>query len=96
MQAEKTILVQIVGAPVACAEGLKDTWREVAAWAARQLENRFGAAVAVQYYDLFDADCPPLPQGAQLPVVFVAGELFSSGEKISVPGIRKVVERLIV
>jgi hypothetical protein len=94
MEAEKTINVQIVGARVACAEGLKDTWREVAAWAAGQLENRFGEAVSVSYYDLFDADCPPLPQEAKLPVVLVAGELFSSGEKISVPGIRKVIERL--
>lgn len=96
MEAEKTVLVQIVGSPVACAEGIKDTWREVAAWAAGQLKNRFGAAVAVQYYDLFDDDCPSLPQGVKLPVVFVGGELFSSGEKISVPGIRKVVERLTV
>jgi hypothetical protein len=95
MEAEKTVHVQIIGAPVTCAEGLKDTWREVAAWAAGQLENRFGEAVSVRYYDLFDAACPPLPNGAKLPVVLVAGELFSSGEKISVPGIRKVVECLI-
>jgi hypothetical protein len=95
MEAENTILVQIVGSPVACAEGLKDVWREVADWAARQLENRFGEAVSVRYYDLFEANCPPLPQGVKLPVVLVAGELFSSGEKISVPGIRKVVERMI-
>jgi hypothetical protein len=95
MKAEKIVTVQIVGAQVACAKGMKDTWREVAAWASGQLKNRFGEAVSVQYYDLFDADCPPLPPGAKLPVVLVAGEVLSSGEKISVPGIRKVVERLI-
>ena len=32
-----SILVQIVGAPVACADGTKDSWREVSAWAAEQL-----------------------------------------------------------
>ena len=87
-------LVQIVGAPVACAEGLKDTWREVAAWAAEQLTNRFGEAVRVDYFDLFDPTCPPLRPGAQLPLVLVNGEVLSSGGKISVPAIRKRVEAL--
>ena len=87
-------LVQIVGAPVACAEGVKDTWREVAVRAADQLTQRFGEAVYVQYLDLFDPTCPPLPPGAQLPLVLVNGEVLSSGGKISVPAIRKRLEAL--
>ena len=88
------VLVQIIGAPIACSDGVKDSWREVADWAAGQLKTRFGAEVSVQYYDLFDAGCPPIPAGAQLPVVLVNGEMLSSGGKISVPRIRKHVDAL--
>jgi disulfide oxidoreductase YuzD len=85
-------LVEIVGAPVACAEGVKDTWREVAEWAARQLHVRYGDAVMVRYFDLFEAGCPALPPGAQLPLVLVDGEVLSSGGKVSVPAIRRRIE----
>jgi hypothetical protein len=61
------VVIQIVGAPIACAGGVKDTWREVAAWAASQLQGRFGDVVRVDYYDLFDPACPELPPGVQLP-----------------------------
>jgi hypothetical protein len=88
------VVVQIVGAPVACATGVKDTWREVAAWAGDQLRGRFGAAVEVQYFDLFDPACPPLPADAQLPLVLVNGEVLSSGGKIAIPAIRRRVEAL--
>jgi len=87
-------LVQIVGAPVACAAGVKDTWREVAGWAAGQLSQRFGKQVRVEYYDLFDPACPPLPPGAQLPLILVNGEVLSSGGKIAIPVIRKRLESL--
>ncbi len=43
------VLVQIIGAPIACEDGLKDSWREVADWAAGQLKARFGKAVQVRY-----------------------------------------------
>lgn len=86
--------VEIVGAPIVCSEGLKDTWRELAQWAAEQLHRRYGPAVDVVYHDLFDADCPPLPAGAQLPLVLVNGEILSSGGKLSVPAIRKRLEAL--
>lgn len=86
--------VRIIGAPVACAEGVKDAWREVAAWAAEQLTARFGDAVQVQYLDLFEPACPPLPPGAQLPLVLVNDEVLSSGGKISIPVIRKRLEAL--
>ncbi len=87
-------LVQIIGAPVACAEGVKDTWRDVAQHAADQLRTRFGDSVQVWYFDLFDPACPPLPAGAQLPLVLLEGEVVSSGGKISVPAIRKRLEAL--
>ncbi len=90
----RLVVVQIVGAPVACAEGVKDTWRNVAKHAADQLWARFGDAVCVQYFDLFDPDCPALPDGAQLPLVMIEGEVLSSGGKISAPAIRKRVEAL--
>lgn len=87
-------LVQIISTPVACADGVKDAWRDVAQWAAGQLRTRFGEAVQVEYYDLFDLACPPLPLGVQLPVVLVNGELLSSGGKISIPTIRGRLEEL--
>ena len=89
-----TAVVQIVGARVACAEGIRDRWREVASWAADQLKRRFGEAVQVEYYDLFDAHCPSLPPGVQLPLVLLNGEVLSSGVKISIPLIRKRLEAL--
>ena len=88
------ILVQIIGAPIACKEGVKDSWREVANWAAGQLKVRFGESVQVKYYDLFDANCPPIPKNTQLPLVLVNAEVLSSGGKISVPAIRKRIETL--
>lgn len=88
--------VQIVGAPVACADGVKDTWHEVATLTGDQLRRRFGEAVRVEYFDLFDPACPPVPPGSQLPLVFINGEVFSSGGKISVPAIRKQLESLVL
>jgi hypothetical protein len=89
-----TALVQIIGAPVACREGVKESWRDVAQWVASQLANRFGDGVRVEYFDLFDPACPPFPPESQLPVVLVNGEVVSSGGKISVPLIRRRLESL--
>ena len=91
----KPVLVQIIGASIACKEGVKDSWREVSAWAAGQLRARFGDEVQVKYFDLFDADCPPLPADAQLPLVLIEGEVISRGGKISVPIIRHKIETLM-
>jgi hypothetical protein len=88
------VAIQIIGAPVACTAGIKDTWRELTAWVASQLRGHFGDAVRVDYYDLFDPACPPLPPGAQLPLVLVNSEVLSSGGKISIPAIRRRVEAL--
>ena len=90
----KPVLVQIVGAPVACPEGTKDSWRDVSSWVAGQLRTRFGDRVQVKYYNLFDVDCPPMPTEAQLPLVLIEGQVASSGSKISIPLLRKKLEAL--
>lgn len=89
------VIVQIIGAPVACAEGVKDSWRDMARWAAGQLKHHFGEAVHVDYYDLFDPTCPQLPPDAQLPLVLVDGTLLSSGGKLPMPAIRRHIETIL-
>ena len=90
------IRVQIIGAPIACKEGVKDTWREVAELAEGQLRQHFGEGVTVQYFDLIDLACPTLPPGAKLPIVLVNSEVLLSGGKISVPIIRRKIESILV
>lgn len=91
----KVVLVTIVGALIACPEGVRDDWRTTAQWAERWLHDRFGDSVKVNYYDLFDPDCPPLPTDAKLPLVMIAGEVISSGGKLPMPIIRRRVEALL-
>ena len=91
----KVVSVQIIGAPIACEGGVKDSWRDTTKWAEGQLKARFGEAVKVQYYDLFDADCPPMPANAQLPLVYVEDEVVISGGKISIPIIRRKVDEML-
>jgi hypothetical protein len=95
LRVSEPTLVQIIGAPIACKEGVKDTWREVAEWASGQLHQYFGEGVQVQYYDLFDPACPSMPPEVQLPVVLVNNTVLTSGEKISVPRIRSRVETIL-
>lgn len=90
----RTIVVKIIGAPVACQDGIKESWREVADWAAGQISSRYGDRVQVRYYDLFDPQCPSLPPDRPLPIVFVDDTLISSGGKISIPLIRKAIDEL--
>jgi len=85
-------VVQIVGAPVACGDGVKEAWREIVVLAQMQLSRRFGDTIRVDYFDLFDPGCPPLPLEAQLPLVPINGLVFSCGGKISIPAIRKQLE----
>lgn len=89
------VLVQIVGAPIACKEGVKDAWREIAEWASGNLHQRFGEEVRVQYFDLMDTACPPIPSGAQLPLVLINNDLLTSGGKIFVPMIRRKIETIL-
>ena len=85
--------VEIIGAPVACKDGVQETWRDVAGWVTSQLKARYGDQVHVQYYDLFDPRCPAIPAEGQLPVVMVDGKVISCGGKISVPLIRKTIDQ---
>jgi hypothetical protein len=91
---EMPIVVQVVGAPVACVGGVKETWRDVANWAGAQLAVRFGEAVRIEYFDLLEPACPSLPPDAQLPLVLVDGEVLSSGGKLSIPALCHRLEEL--
>lgn len=86
--------IHIIGAPVACAEGVQETWRDLAGWIGGKLQAQYGTAVAVTYYDLFDPNCPSLPPEAQLPLVLVNGAVLSSGGKLSMPAIRRHLDAL--
>ena len=86
-----TVTVEIVGVPVACRDGVKDSWREIAAWVSRELDRAFGDAVRVQYHVLFEAGCPNLPLDAKLPIVLIDGEPITVGKKISLPAIRNTL-----
>ena len=86
------IRVQIIGTQIACSEGLKDTWRELAAYVKSQLSVRFQNQVEVEYFDLFDKKCPHFPANAQIPIVIIDGELFSSGGKIAIPRLRTYLD----
>ena len=86
--------IQIVGAPVACADGVKDTWRDLAGGLAGKLRAQYGTAVSVTYHDLFDPGCPALPPDTQLPLVLVNGDVLNSGGKLSMPAIRRGLESL--
>ena len=86
------IKVQIIGTQIACSEGLKDTWRELAAYVKSQVSVRFQNQVEVEYFDLFDKKCPSFPTNAQIPNVLIDGELFSSGGKIVIPKLTKYLD----
>ncbi len=89
-----TIHVEIVGAPVSCGTEVKDTWRELSGWIARQLRWRYGDAVQVEYHDLFDVGGPTIPPGTSLPLILINGEVLTNGGKLSLPLIRRAVEAL--
>ncbi len=90
----ESVSIQIIGAPVACTEGVKETWRDLAGWMSGKLRARYGTAVSITYFDLFDPDCPPLPPDSQLPLVLVNGAVVTSGGKLSMPAIRQHLDAL--
>ena len=94
LRMNELVHIQIVGAPVACAEGVKETWRDLGTYMAGRLQERYGPSIKVTYYDLFDPTCPPLPADAQLPLVLVDGDVLTSGGKLSMPAIRRHLETL--
>jgi hypothetical protein len=87
-------VIQIIGAPVACANGIQEAWRDLAAFTASKLAIYFDDAVRLEYYELFDPACPAIPENSQIPVILINGALFSSGGKISIPAIRRHLEAL--
>lgn len=89
------IRVEIIGAPIACKDGIKDSWREVADWLAGQIKARYGDVAQVHYFDLFSPNCPAFPADVQLPVVMIEGQVISNGGKISLPVICKAIDRII-
>lgn len=91
---KEPFVVEIIGAPVACKDGIKESWREVAEWAAGKLLSWYGDQVRVQYFDLFDPNCPTIPFDAHLPVVMIDKIVISNGVKISIPLIRKKIDEL--
>lgn len=86
--------IQIIGAPLACATGVNETWRELGIYFAGQLRERYGPMVETTYTDLFDPACPPLPPAAQLPLVLVEGHVLINGGKLSLPLIRRYLGSL--
>jgi len=97
---DKSVIVRIFGVPVACASGVTEAWRNVADQVRARLTARFGGRVTVEYYDLFSPEMEKFPEvlaqvksGAAVPLVYVDGELLSSGGKISVPAIAARVSR---
>ncbi len=89
------VLVQIIGAPIACEDGVKKSWRGVAHYVSCQMKGYFDEAVQVKYYDVFDADCPSMPDGTKLPLVLVNGEVTSRGKKICLPHLRRKIHRIL-
>ncbi len=81
--------IEIIGSPIACEDGVKETWRDLAKWLGQKLQMKYDTAVSLTYYDLFDPDCPPLPDNAQLPLVLINGVVITNGGKLSMPAISR-------
>jgi disulfide oxidoreductase YuzD len=86
--------IQITGSLIACSQGVRDDWRDLAEWLRSKMAALYGDQVAVKYYDIFDPACPILLPDAKLPVVRVNEEVLSMGGKISMTLIRKKIESL--
>mgnify|MGYP001202443243 CR=1 FL=1 len=86
--------IEIIGSLIACSEGVRDDWREIAKWLDGKLNTLYGGQVEVRYYDLFDEPKPELPENAKLPVVMINRKVISQGEKISIPEIRNQLKNL--
>jgi disulfide oxidoreductase YuzD len=99
---KQAVTVHIFGTLAACREGTVDSWRDTAAFARQALSKRFGNQVVVEYYDLFSPEMDRFPEvmtlvatgQGQVPLVFIDGELLSSGGKISLPDIRRRLEAM--
>ena len=94
-----TCHVLVVGVPSAATCPPEKTWRSAAGVVAQRLHARFGAAVNVEYVDLFSSEMADHPDVETLvasdglipPVVMVAGALSSSGGKLNLSAIERAV-----
>ena len=86
------VSIQVIGSPIACSEGIRDDWRDITKWMASKLEAMYGDRVVVEYFDLFDGNCPAIPADAKLPLIKIDGQILTMGEKISIPRIRQYIE----
>lgn len=86
--------IEIIGSLIACSEGVRDDWRQIAKWLGDKLTTQYGSRVEVKYYDLFDEPKPDLPENASLPVVMINRRVISQGEKISIPRIKAELENI--
>ena len=97
------VVVRIFGTLTACSTGITDGWRDTATMIGRQLTERFGDQVVMEYFDLFGPEMDRFPDvlaavsrdGLMLPLVYVNDELFSSGGKINGPAIRRRIDALL-
>ena len=85
--------IKIVGALIACSEGLRDDWRNVSCWVAGVLKETYGDQISLKYFDLFEEGKPDLPKDAVLPIIILNDKVISMGGKISIPLIKKRTER---
>ncbi len=91
----------VAAAPMAACAPEK-TWRAAAGLLDRQLHERFGPAVMLEFVELFTPDCDRHPEieaqvaaGAVPPIVLIDGVLHSSGGKLHLSAIGgAVAERL--
>lgn len=91
----RKIKVEIIASPIACEEGIRDDWRDLSKWLSSKLDVIYGNLVTVQYFDIFDSNCPPLPPQAQLPIIKVGEQVLSMGEKLSMPRIREQIDSFL-
>ncbi len=93
--------VVVAAAPMAACAPEK-TWRAAAGLLERQLHERFGPAVSLEFVELFTLEVDRHPEieaqvaaGAVPPIVLIDGVLHSSGGKLRLSAIgRAVAERL--
>lgn len=88
------VQLEIIGSLIACSEGVRDDWRQIAHWLSEKMTTQYGSQVEVRYYDLFEEPKPELPENAKLPVVMINRKVISQGDKISIPKIRNELHKM--
>jgi len=79
-----------------------DAWRDITHVIGGHLKKIFGDSVCVEYIDTFGPEMSGhaavasriAQESLQLPVIYIDEELFTSGDKINGPALRKEIEQL--